>query len=318
MMKLEVRKPLVRWGAYIYIMLFLLCDSVGAVVIDRVVAVVNKEIVTQSELEEAALARRQEGISVSSKDLLNEIIEKRLRLQSARKRGVRIADHELRLALEDIKQRNGFEDDTAFQQALVKEGVSWGRYVEGLREELILLKLFGREVDSNLVVTEEELLQYYEENKERFLLAPRVRISQIFLGVSSDAAPQQVEEVQMQAQKIEALLAKEGRDFSLLAEEYGEGPERHLGGDIGYFQKGDLAPAIEQVILPLNEGEVSKVLRGPTGFRIFKVIERTTSAPQPFDQVRSQVEEVVVATKREALQQQWLSGLWENAHMEIK
>jgi peptidyl-prolyl cis-trans isomerase SurA len=298
----------------------LVCQSAWAVVIDRVVAVVNKEVITQSEIEEAAQIQKsqdQKGLVPSENELLNQIIEKKIELQWARKKGIRIDDQELKVALEDIKQRNGFQNDEAFKKALQDEGITWDKYLEGLREQLTLLKLVNREVDSDLLVTEEDLKRYYDAEKDRFLSPVRIRLGQILLGVSSNANPEQIENVQKNAEEIELRLQK-GEDFTRLAEEYGEGAEHRIGGDIGYFQRGDLAPSIEELVFSLKEGEVSGVVRSPAGFHIFKVEEKRSATPQPFDLVRKKVEEEVIAKKREELRQKWLSDLWTNAYVEIK
>jgi len=300
--------------------LFLLCllpRTAFSVVIDRVVAVVNKEIITQTELEEAIRARRGDPQKVSERELLNQMVEKKLELQTARKKGVRIGDDELKLALNDIKQRNGFASDDALKQALGKEGLTWEKYLENLREELIVLKLVAREIDPNLLVTEEELKAFYETQKDQFTLPTRVRLGQIFLATGPNASPEEVEEVQRRVNDLETAL-KEGKDFAALAREFGEGPERRLGGDIGYFQAGDLSPAIEQVVFRLKEGETTGVIRSPAGFHIFKVEEKHSSEYRSFDASRKQIEEGVLAKKREELRRKWVSELWANAYVEIK
>jgi peptidyl-prolyl cis-trans isomerase SurA len=305
-----------RWGLAAGVALFF-SGQAFAVVVDRVVAVVNKEIITQSELDESAKSRAQEQ-KISREELLNRMIEKKLELQSARRKGIYVKDDELKVALEDIKQRNGFESDEALKRAVSNEGVSWESYLANLRDELTLFKLIGREVDANLLVTDEELKRYYETNKDAFLLPPRVRLRQIFLSAPSNASPEQVERVQKRVQEIEVLLKNEGKDFARLAEEHGEGPERRAGGEIGFFHRGELAPAIEQVVFELSEGEVSGVIRSPAGFHLLKVEERKAEDPKPFDQVRKQVEAEVVAKKREELRQKWVSELWTESYVEIK
>ena len=104
-----------NWSACIALAVLCLAEPVLALVIDRVVAVVNKEIITKSEVEEAQQARKKEGQAISERELLNQLIEKKLELQTARKRGIRVGDDELKLALDDIKQRNGFANDEALK-----------------------------------------------------------------------------------------------------------------------------------------------------------------------------------------------------------
>jgi len=146
---------------------FLPAASGEGVVIDRVVAVANREIITQSELDQAEQTLKKEKALPKEgeaalpfnlqRDLLTQLIEKRLILQEAKKKGVRLSDSEMELAFRDIEERNHFPSREAFKEAIAQENLSWEQYVKDLENQLLLLKLMNREIDSHIVLTAEEI-----------------------------------------------------------------------------------------------------------------------------------------------------------------
>lgn len=301
----------------------------GAVVVDSVVAVVNREIITQSEIDTAAQTLQNEkkgkGLNIDApgrrpdteRELLSRIIEKKLIIQEARKKGVRLTEPELEVALKDIEGRNQFPSRAAFQQAVMKEGLPWEKYLDDLRDQLTLLKLMNREVEVNILVGPEEVRAYYDAHPEQFKLPDQIRLRQILFRLPNGATGEQIAQVQ---EKVDRALAtaREGEDFGRLAETFSEGAERKRQGDLGYFKKGDLAPDIEKVVFSLPPGGVSPVIRTDLGFHLFKVEEREGERRQPFEKVRQEVEERLLGDKREEARRKWLDEIWARSFVEVK
>ena len=149
-------------------------------VIDRIVAVVNQEIITLSELQEKALLIRQEPLRSKSTPLqdplnpqnlhtlLKEMVEKRLQLQEARRKRIFLSQEELQAALEDIKKNNGFLNNREFERALLQEGITLDQYTKDLRKQLTILKLVKREITSGILLKEKDLKDFYQKNIDRF------------------------------------------------------------------------------------------------------------------------------------------------------
>ncbi|MBI3804921.1 MAG: peptidylprolyl isomerase [Nitrospirae bacterium] len=301
-------------------------EAASAVLIDRVVAVVNREAITQSDLDEAAQALKKQGLRVGGAetekkevehDLLNQMIEQKLLLQEAKKKGIRVTDSELDLALKDIEERNRFQNRDALKQAVSQEGIPWDKYMDDLRNQLTSLKLMNREVDSNLLMTEEEIKAYYDSHPEQFQLPEQIRVKQILLRVPSEASADAVERKHQKATEVLTEL-KSGTDFERLVEQYSEGAERRNGGDLGFFKKGDLAPEIDRVIFSLKDGEVSPVIQTSLGFHLFKVQVPPELRKQPFEKVKKEIEEKLHNEKRNALRQKWMNDIWGHSFVEVK
>ena len=299
----------------------------GGVVIDRVAAVVNREVITQSELDEArapAQKAKQEGgggsVSLErglEQEWLGRLIEKRLILQEAKREGVRLTDEELDLALKDIEERNRFSGREALKRAVTQENLSWEKYLEDLRNQLILLKLMNRKVDAAVLASEEEVRAYYDGRPEEFKLPDQIRLRQILIRLPSSASPEEAERARRKAERVIAE-ANGGEDFERLAETFSDGAERRQGGDLGFFKKGELAPEIDQIVFNLEPGAISPVIRTGLGFHLFKVEERQSNRRQTFEKVRKEAEEGLLAEKRESARRKWLDEVWRRSFVEIK
>ncbi len=307
----------------------------GGVIIDRIVAVVNREVITQSELDEAAQAIKKSRLADPAaatlsatgepgdlnanlqRDLLNQMIEQKLFQQEAKKSGIRVNDAELDLALKDIEERNRFPNREALKQAVTQENVSWEKYVEDLRNQLTVLKLMNREIDSNLLITDTEVRDYYNTHPEEFELPEQIRLKQILIRIPEGAS---TEVIERKRQKAEAALAesRKGEDFIQLVEKYSDGAERRAAGDLGAFKKGDLTPEIDRVIFSLKDGDVSPVIQTGLGFHLFKVQVPSDLQKLPFEKVKKEIEEKLLNEKRTALRQKWVDGIWSRSFVEVK
>lgn len=306
----------------------------GGMIIDRVVAVVNREVITQSELDEAAQALKKAGLADPAaalnppgepgdsnasvqRDLLNQMIEQKLFQQEAKKSGIRVSDAELELALRDIEERNRFPSREALKQAVTRENVSWEKYVEDLRTQLTVLKLMNREIDSHLLVADADLRAYYDAHPEEFELPEQIRLKQILIRIPAGASAEMIEKKRKKAEQILAE-ARKGEDFDHLVKEHSEGSERRSGGDLGAFKKGDLTPEIDRVVFGLKDGEVSPVVQTNLGFHLFKAQVPSTMNRQPFEKVRKEIEEKLLHEKRTDLRQKWVDEIWTRSFVEVK
>lgn len=210
----------------------------AAVLADRIVAVVNTELIMLSELKaeteatDIRLRAQYRGADLDRRirqtelETLTRMIETRLQLQIAKTRGVEAADEEVQSAIKEM-QRQGEKLDGS--NPAVQRGV---------REQIILLKVVDREVRSNLMVAEIELQRYYMQHQSRFLLPDEYRISQILLvpRAGEDRA-----QVRARAQAAYAEL-KQGAQFADMVMRYSDGPEATKGGALGFVRQGELLP----------------------------------------------------------------------------
>ncbi|MBI5043451.1 MAG: peptidylprolyl isomerase [Nitrospirae bacterium] len=294
--------------------------GIAAITIDKVVAVVNNEVITQSELEEIIQKPRKQimedfsGVEQErllnklTRDILNRMIEKKLQLQVARQMNITVSKAEVDAALDDIKVKNAFPDDETFKRALAAENMTLEQYKKELTEQLMIMRLVTKEVRSNVVISEEEIKRYYEEKKKDYTIPEEVKLRIIFF--KGDNGIKKSEDVLGQIKK--------GADFADMAKKYSEDPTAKDGGDIGFVKKGHMLPAIENAAFSLKKGEVSNVIKADAGYYIIKIEDKKEPQYIPIEKVREEIEKSLYEQKANALYDEWLRDLRKNAHVEIK
>ena len=324
------RKRLFIKVAAFWVLLSAGATHASAVTVDRIVAIVNNEVITLSELAEAtaeAKISRQtkdpdvqgssDSLTKTQHEILGKMIEKKLELQLARKKGISVSTEELNAALQDIKKRNNFPSDEALKAALAEEHLTFDQYKADLKDQLLILKLVNREVRSGILINEAELLDYYKQHPDAFAEPGSFKVSQIFFSLPPDAKPSKASGIETKARQVLELLQKDG-NFKELARQYSESPEAVSGGSLGSFKAGHLLPEIDQAIAKLQVGQVSGLVRSSTGLHILRLDERKPARPKPFEEVQEAVREAVYQQRSDELYQRWIKDLWANAYVEIK
>ncbi len=266
-------------------LLFLLALPLGApaqriTLVDRIVAIVNKEVITASELEEAVgmaereLRRRGTPLperAVLERQMLERLVLAKAQLQLARSSGVRVDALQLDRAVQRIAESNKMTL-ADFRRALERDGVSFDGWREQVREQMVLARLREREVDDRVQVSDSELDLFLEQMKSR-PQAVEYNLAHILVRVPDQASPERIQAAHSRAEKVLAD-ARGGADFATLAASYSDAPDALQGGALGWRNEGRLPELFASVLAKLNPGEVSPVLRSPAGFHILKLVER--------------------------------------------
>jgi len=276
----------------------------GSVVVDRVVAVVNGEIITMSDLQ------REEALKKTDKPderlLLEDMIDRKLQMAAAKRAGMDVTDKELADAVEDIMKRNSM-DSKQFEAALAKEGLTLEQYKIELREQMTLSRVFNKYVRSGLAVDEAEVRAYYEKNKKTYSMPEEIRVRHIFFKLPEDATPAQTEAVKEKA--LEALeRAKKGQDFIRLVEELSESENADQGGDLGFMQRDQVIPEIEEATRTLKPGELAGPIQCAGGFHVIRLEEIRTQV-KPFEKVKDEIAKMLYEQKSENTYRTWLQTL---------
>jgi peptidyl-prolyl cis-trans isomerase SurA len=305
-----------------------LCASVQAEVADRVVAVVNDEVITLSEWSgafepyranvAASLIgeEREKVLAESRMILLNRIIDNLLIEQQSRKAGIVIADEELMNAIRDLlKRRNISQDD--LQKALDREGTTMEMYKKGVRDQLMRIKLIQREIKSRVTVSDEEIGAYYLKRRTDYEGKETVRIRQILLPLPKEGDQDDKAKIRAEAEAIHKLLLN-GEPFERLSAKYSQGSAAAAGGDIGYIEKGMILHEVEEVAFNLSLNQISGIIESSVGFHIIKVIDRRGAGLKNIESVREEIREKIDQEKMEKKFDEWLDALRAKSHIEIK
>lgn len=286
----------------------------AAQVEDRIVAVVNSDLIMLSEMrrelapERERIKKQHRGdelarrLKIAESMALTTMIERRIQLQEAKARGIEVSDHEVKQAIQQMKQQGEKIDDTD----------SWT--LKNVRDQLTLLKVVDREVRSGVMVLDADMRRYYQEHRDRFALPEEYTLSQILLQPRSSADPA---EARARAREIFTLL-KQGETFEDLALRYSEGPNASRGGGLGLVRQGELLPAIERAIANLEPGGVSDLIDTSEGIHIVRVEEKKPKQFRPYEAVKMEIQGLVFQQKSEDVFQAWLANLKNKAYIEVK
>jgi peptidyl-prolyl cis-trans isomerase SurA len=252
--------------------------------LDRIVAVVNDEVITQSELRgrvavtESQLRRQKIQLpprEVLERQVLERMIVDRAQLQLARETGVRVDDGTVNAAIARVAESNGLTVP-ALRQRLDADGVSFNQFREDIRQDIIMNRLREREVDNRIQISDSEVDNFIAEQSGVAADAQEVNLAQILLRVPENADSGRVAETRSRAEDLLAQL-KSGADFARLAASYSNAAEALQGGDLGWRNIDRLPTLFIEGIKDLKPGEVSGIIRSPNGFHILKVLGRRSA-----------------------------------------
>ena len=188
----------------------------GSVVVDRVVAVVNGEIITLSDLQREEALNKKSERKLDERNILEDMIDRKLQIGAAKRAGMDVTEKELADAITDISKRNNM-DAKQFEAALAKEGLTLDQYKIDLREQMTLSRMFNKYVRSTIAVDEAEARAFYHKNIKNYTLPEEIHVRQIFLPLQENAKPDKIATIEKKAQEV-YLRAKQGEDFIHLVE----------------------------------------------------------------------------------------------------
>lgn len=263
----------------------LICLGVGATAsaaeqLDRIVAVVNDDVITATELDERIATITQQlqqqrrplpPASILRSQILERMIVERAQLQEAQALGIQIDDDTLNQTLRRIADENKLALNE-FRNILERDGYEFARFREDIRRELTVRRLQERQVQSRILVSEQDVEQFLSTQDASAARNLEFRIAQILVAVPEAATPAQLEKARERVQEVEAKLAA-GEDFASLAVAYSDGQQALDGGDMGWRRAAELPSIFSGIVPQLEVGAVSGVIRGPSGFHLVKLVD---------------------------------------------
>ncbi len=275
--------------------LFLPLSALGAAadaapkeeLIDRIVAIAGDSPITERDLEARVRmvirTMRQKGAElppgeVLRKQVLERLILERLQLEQAKRRGIRIDDNTLNEVLRKLARQNGMSVQELHDSLLV-QGVDWARFREQLRTELTLEKLRNRVIGRRVQVTDREIDEFLKQRGATLHSDMEYRVRHILIAVPEGAGPDEIQAARKRAEAVrERALA--GEDFAQLAIRESDGMLALEGGDLGWRKAEDLPTLFADRVPKMQPGEISELIRSPSGFHVIKLEDRrgTTKA----------------------------------------
>lgn len=287
--------------------------SYATEVIDRIVAIVNDDIITLSDFNKYIVSLPKQTVEINKDQALNDLVEQMILTQEAAKLGITVTDAEIDRSIESVKGKLDMSDEQ-MNEMLIKQNLTTEQFRNQWRLQILSGKLVSTLVKGRIAVTDEEIKDLYKQYYGEIENADEVEIAHIL--ISFDASEEQ--QALQKANKV-AELAKSGSNFSKLVSEYSDDTfSKDKEGVLGYFNKGELVSELEDVVSVTEVGKTSGPVKTISGFHIIKVLDRNTLDENSVDQYREQLRQEIYKQKVTEELEKYIDGIRENAYIEIK
>ena len=302
--------------------------STTEAVVDRVVAVVNAEVITLSEVDRAIgpflkevvraedRLERKEQLNRVRRQALDTMIEEKLMDREIKRVGIKVTPREVETVIDDIKKQNKATQED-LERALAKEGMTLEQYKTQIEQRILRTKLVQWSVKVEPKASEKQLREFYEQNVERYRTPETLRPAHILFGIPKEAPPEKVQEVRKNCQGVLDRIRK-GEDFGEMALLYSQDPSAKDRGDLGYFKKGELLPAFEKELNRLRVGEVGNIIRTEFGFHLIKLLDRRGGTPMPFEEAKARVQQECYQSEMDRAVKQFITSLKQKSVIDIR
>ena len=309
-----------------------------AEIIDSSVAVVNEDVITRSDVnkigeaifqqivEEAPPEQREAALKQARKKIITQLIENKLLVQQAAALNISVTDAEVDHAQKQVLERNDFSDED-FKAELQKMGLSRVQYRETLREQILRSKLINYEVRSKVVIPDEEIQRYFEQQYNRDRAgAEGYHILQLGVSWTETAETAGVTAKENARKRVETAykLAKEGHDFKELARKNSNLPSAEDGGDLGFFEKNEMAGYMRDAVTALQPGEISPVIERSDSYMFFKLLSKgqndreSKGEERVLDkEIKEEIRNLLYKREAEKRYKKWLEKIRSEAYIKI-
>jgi parvulin-like peptidyl-prolyl isomerase len=286
----------------------------AAEVVDAIVATVDTEPILQSDLT-SQVAMVEGDPNMALREVLDKAIEQKILYRQALLAGLDVPETTVEERLETI--RKNYNTNEEFMKALEDSGETLSDFRDNLRKQIIAVSMGMRkrsEFEKEVVITESDMRQYYQDHQDEFSLPERVQVRRLFLGATKDPADRARVRAQLEALRAELDL---GADFGELAKTHSEGPDAAGGGVVGWIQRGDLVPELENEVFKLQPNELSPVIETEWGFHLLRADDREAAGDADYEEVRSQIEPVLRAELARGKYDSWLQELRKRSRVRV-
>lgn len=311
----------------ICICLFSIDTFAKPVLIDGILAVVNGEIITLTDL--ILREKRLYGAEHPSEDLsadarkgfrekiLQDLINERLMINEAERIKLSPTEEEIEKHIDQIKNENGFHSDEAFDSVLAKDGLTRKEFEKDISEEISLLRIHQRILHQAIQVTDQEIREYYETEWTGSKTRARIELSHILLKCPEEDRFKKGKDI---IKRINEIIREweQGKSFPELASKYSEDVSASEGGYLGWFYVEDLRPEFAEAIQGVQSGKVTGPVTTDLGYHILFISERKSSGLEQGLQTWEKIKETLIDRKRANHFEAWIERLRRNATIEIK
>ena len=306
-------------------------DITAAKTVEEIIARVNNEIITRSELDKARAAAQEDAkqecqgkctpeqlrndIEDREKNTLRDLIDQSLLVQRGKDMGVNV-EPEVIKRLDQLRQQNKIDSMEDLEKAVTAQGTNWEDFKNNIRNGILTQRVISSEVGSHINIGKEEVSKYYNEHKKEFVRPEQVALREI--EVSTEGKKD--EELPELKKKAETALkrVKDGEDFGEIAKRFSDSSTAKQGGFLGVYKRGELSKELEELVFKMKKNELTDVMDTKQGYLVLQVLERYEAGEQPLNKVENEIMDHLYSERMEPAMRQYLKTLREQSYVVIK
>ena len=293
---------------------------------NRVVAIVNNQIITLHELNntikeltgysaEDLKLRNEAQFLDARRQILGRLIDEKIAEEKIKELNINVGDRQIDAAIERIKQDNRFTQEDLLAR-LEAEGLAYEKYRQRIKGQLERAQLVDYEVKSKIIISDADIARYYQQNPSIFGSQEKVHLASIFLMRKKPDDPGEMDDLRIRGEAILAKL-KAGEAFDELARKFSEGPGADEGGDLGAFRWDQLDPEARKALEQIPEGGFTGLMVRPGGIQIIKILEKQGGEKRPLEDVRNAIYEILYSQEVDRRYNEWIEGLRKSSYTKI-
>lgn len=300
-------------------------------VVEEIIARVNNEIITKSELEKARRAAEEDATQECNgrctpeqlqaatedrrKNALRDLIDQSLLVQRGKDMGISVETDVIK-KLDAIRIQNKLASMEELEKAVSSQGMNWEDFKSNIRNGALTQAVIGREVGSHLSIGHEEVDKYYNEHKKEFIRPEQVALRSIEVNTQGKTA----EEIPELRKKAETTLKRiqDGEDFGEMAKRFSDGSTAKQGGYLGVYKRGELAKELEDKVFAMKKNRVTDIMDTKQGFLIMQVLEHYDEGEQPLAKVETEIMDRLYSERMEPAYREYLKTLREQSYVVVK
>lgn len=305
---------------------FMIGDAQSAEVVDRIVAVVNDDIILLSELDESfkpyadrimtsgySLEEERRTLFNLREEILNQLIDQKLTDQQIKQSNITVSDDEIDKAIERLKEANLFTDEE-LREMLKAEGLTMEEYQKRIKDQILRAKLVNFEIKSKIVITKEDIASYYKSHSDKYSKIKKYRLSNIIMKVPSFASEEEKLGV-LEKMKMVLTELKAGKPFDSIAGIYSESSYVSDDGGLGLFELKELSSRIQEAIKDMKTGEFTPVLDTDQGYQIFYIQEIVNAPGKSLEDASPEIEDILYKEIVDKKFRSWIDELRKRSHI---
>ncbi len=303
-------------------------EGANAKTVEEIIARVNNEIITRSELEKARVSAEDDAkqecqgkctpeqlktdIEDRQKNTLRDLIDQSLLVQRGKDMGVNV-EPEVIKKLDQIRTQNKIDSMEDLEKAVSSQGTNWEDFKSNIRNGLLTQRVISNEVGSHITIGKDEVGKYYNEHKQQFVRPEQVALREIEVSTQGKTEA----ELPDLKKKAETALkrVKDGEDFGEIAKRFSDGSTAKQGGFLGVYKRGELSKELEDIVFKMKKNELTDVMDTKQGYLVLQVLERYEEGQQPLNKVENEIMDHLYSERMEPAMRQYLKTLREQSYV---